>query len=85
MSHADTIRSDRLVLLRSGEWSKTFEDQLPAPIWPSEKFSLAKKTSYLLGCDNRCNLVHGPVTARGRAYEIDDHDCRNINAKFFMK
>ena len=23
MSHADTMRSDRLVLFRSGEWSKT--------------------------------------------------------------
>ena len=58
------------------------EDQFPAPIWPSEKFSLAKKTSYQLGCDNRCNLVQAPVTATGRAYEIDDQDCRNINAKF---
>ena len=58
---------------------------IPAPIWPSQKFSLAKKTSYLLGCDNRCNLVQAPVTATGRVYEIDDQDCRNINAKFLTK
>ena len=83
MSHADTI-SDRLVLLRSAGGA-TLEDQLPAPIWPSKKFSLAKKTTYLLGCDNRCNLVQAPVTAIGRAYKIHDQDCKNIHAKFLTK
>ena len=86
MSHAETMTSGGLVLLRRLTVEQNAKINFLHPSGPARSFRWPKKPDVCwVGITNVICQVQVPVTATGRTYKIDDQESRNINAKFLIK